>query len=333
MKWTVKNCSPADMIRVQLGTVYHYGIYISDDEIIQFGLPPVEFGKVYDEKIEVLSTNKKIFCLGKNIEVAEYDKKEKHLKNRSKKIIANAKNSLGQTGYNLLRNNCKHFSYRCVFDNRLQIPEDVMREQWKNRPRLDVYFSQIPEQVSFENIYPTERNLEITNTTNLEIKKEKYWAWKTLEYAVLRSFAISIEELNPCKLPNGKWISDKCYFSISHSDGLVAVAVSTDVVEIDIENKNNFIKKFDGKEKELNKIFGTKKVYSLDELIKIWTQKEATFKASKSKIFVPKKIKPKFSETKYYEKDDNAYYYTVCSRLKDNMKIYSFEDNKTGQNK
>ena len=40
MKWEYKDCRYGDIIRVKLGSVYHYGIFVSDDEVIAFGLPP-----------------------------------------------------------------------------------------------------------------------------------------------------------------------------------------------------------------------------------------------------------------------------------------------------
>ena len=40
MKWTFNEAKPGAMVRVCLGEVYHYGIYVSDDEIILFGPPP-----------------------------------------------------------------------------------------------------------------------------------------------------------------------------------------------------------------------------------------------------------------------------------------------------
>ena len=41
MKWSFVEPSSGDMIRVKLGSIYHYGIFADDGEIIQFGLPPV----------------------------------------------------------------------------------------------------------------------------------------------------------------------------------------------------------------------------------------------------------------------------------------------------
>ncbi len=49
MNWEFRYCSPGDIIRVKLGSVYHYGIFVNDDEVIQFGYPPIE--KYADKEI------------------------------------------------------------------------------------------------------------------------------------------------------------------------------------------------------------------------------------------------------------------------------------------
>ena len=41
MKWVFGECLPGDMIRIKTGAVYHYGIFVSDAEVIQFGYPPL----------------------------------------------------------------------------------------------------------------------------------------------------------------------------------------------------------------------------------------------------------------------------------------------------
>ena len=30
-----------DMVRIQIGSLYHYGVFVSEDEVIQFGYPPL----------------------------------------------------------------------------------------------------------------------------------------------------------------------------------------------------------------------------------------------------------------------------------------------------
>ena len=38
MKWQLTQPVAGDMIRVKLGSIYHYGVFVSEEEVIQFGL-------------------------------------------------------------------------------------------------------------------------------------------------------------------------------------------------------------------------------------------------------------------------------------------------------
>ena len=37
MKWEPTNCRTGDMVRIRLGSIYHYGVFLSEDEVVQFG--------------------------------------------------------------------------------------------------------------------------------------------------------------------------------------------------------------------------------------------------------------------------------------------------------
>ena len=56
MKWLLTEPRYGDMVRVKSGTVYHYGVYVSDDEVIQFGLAPAAIAHALaNEDAEALS--------------------------------------------------------------------------------------------------------------------------------------------------------------------------------------------------------------------------------------------------------------------------------------
>lgn len=134
--------------------------------------------------------------------------------------------------------------------------------------------------------------LAVTNET---VKKSKYWAWKTLEYALFRSFGYKISQLGIIKEKNGKWSCKKCYFSISHSKNAVAVVVSNEETGIDIEESLSFYEKFgDAKKFETfsKKIVSKREKFPSDtaELIKLWTKKECVFKQSKARAFIPNQV-------------------------------------------
>ncbi len=55
MRWEPTACQAGDMVRVRLGSVYHYGIFVSEDEVIQFGLPPTAENRAAEGEVRVLA--------------------------------------------------------------------------------------------------------------------------------------------------------------------------------------------------------------------------------------------------------------------------------------
>lgn len=102
-----------DMIRVNRGLYYHFGIYESDDVIYQFASP--KGAEISPDTAVVLTTDLNTFLKDGNLEVREYTEDELKEKRKPEEIINYAKEHLGETGYNLVNNNCEHFANRCVF--------------------------------------------------------------------------------------------------------------------------------------------------------------------------------------------------------------------------
>jgi len=112
--WKLTDLYPGAYIRVQVKNVYHHGIYIGNDECVQFGLP-------YDiyadpKEVKVLRSPLKDFCAEDSfIEVYQYTKKELKQKRSDEEIIQIALSHVGEGGYNLLHNNCEHFATNVIF--------------------------------------------------------------------------------------------------------------------------------------------------------------------------------------------------------------------------
>lgn len=136
MKWTFNEARPGDMVRVCLGEVYHFGIYVSDEEIIQFGPPPTTILRK-DEDIEVCVTDIEDFLLGKFLEVAEYDRKEKKKARSAEEIIELARGRIGEKGYSILYNNCEHFVHECVFGEKYCSQTENIRKFWRMKLQND----------------------------------------------------------------------------------------------------------------------------------------------------------------------------------------------------
>ena len=125
--WVEKKPEFGDQIRVNRGLYYHHGIYKDDMCVYNFAVPG---GKDIDpENARVCITTLEAFLNGGVVEVKEYSEEEKKKKRSPEEVIEYANNHLGEAGYNLLTNNCEHFSNRCVFEEkqRTQVDDIIMK--------------------------------------------------------------------------------------------------------------------------------------------------------------------------------------------------------------
>lgn len=115
--YIVKKPQYGDQIRVNRGLYYHHGIYVSDEHVIHFA--SLEPGHETDpNSAMVVDTPLDVFLKGGQVEVREYEENLKD-KVRSKQDIVNyAYSCLGRKGYNIITNNCEHFSNECAFGKR-----------------------------------------------------------------------------------------------------------------------------------------------------------------------------------------------------------------------
>ena len=130
MKWAYTECRFGDIIRIKLGSVYHYGIFVSDNEVIAFGLPPTEENLKNAQEIKVLSTDIDVFSCGNLIETAQLSLKEKLRRASPEKTVSKARARIGEGGYNLIHNNCEHFVNEVVFGEKISEQERSVREKW-----------------------------------------------------------------------------------------------------------------------------------------------------------------------------------------------------------
>ena len=113
MEWVIKEPKKGDIIRTKVKFYHHYGIFVDEDNIIQFGFR--DNSGVDPETIEVISTDIKTFCEGIPFETAELSPMERLKRKSVSEIIKTARASIGEKGYNILHNNCEHFVNKCVF--------------------------------------------------------------------------------------------------------------------------------------------------------------------------------------------------------------------------
>jgi len=113
MIWTTNPPKMGDMIRVKVKFYHHYGIYLDDEHIVQFGLPD-NTGQDPD-RIAVMVTDIDGFLAGGDLEVAKLTPAERMARYSPRKTRDLALSRVGETGYNILHNNCEHFVNECVF--------------------------------------------------------------------------------------------------------------------------------------------------------------------------------------------------------------------------
>ena len=123
----MKKPNYGDQIRVNRGLYYHHGIYVSDNEVIQYASP--KGSEISPETALIISTTLDEFLKGGVVEVREYDNNELNKVRSKDEIVKFAKSQLG-TGlgeYNLIDNNCEHFSNYCAFgEKKSNQVEDIL---------------------------------------------------------------------------------------------------------------------------------------------------------------------------------------------------------------
>ena len=113
MNWSVDLPKSGQIVRTKVSFYYHYGIFVDENEIIQFGLPD-DVGKLANE-IKVLATDIYTFLNGGILESGVPTKEELKKIRKSQEIIKTARSRIGEGGYDILHNNCEHFVNECVF--------------------------------------------------------------------------------------------------------------------------------------------------------------------------------------------------------------------------
>ncbi|MCQ2493932.1 MAG: lecithin retinol acyltransferase family protein [Lachnospiraceae bacterium] len=129
MKWSVREGKLGDMVRVHCNDqLDHYGVYVSDTEVIQFGKNPSLRTGATEAHVLVLSTDINEFRNGTFPEFADMSFSEKLKRINPNKTVEIARSRIGESGYNIIHNNCEHFAYECVFGKKYSSQEEKVRE-------------------------------------------------------------------------------------------------------------------------------------------------------------------------------------------------------------
>lgn len=118
-KYVSKEPKAGDIVKVEIKKgIYHFGLYLGDDKIIQYGLAK-DFLNTKKEDVCVLISSMDEFLDGKMALVRLYSFTEKFKKNSVKKSIDKALARLGEKSYDPINNNCEHFVNECVFNKHI----------------------------------------------------------------------------------------------------------------------------------------------------------------------------------------------------------------------
>lgn len=145
---------------------------------------------------------------------------------------------------------------------------------------INVLVAEIPETIEGQ-IRCKQRIEEINSCKSQAVKKQKLFAWLTLE-KLAHNLGFLIDDISFFKDEGGKWFCNEFHFSISHSHNYVAVAISNNSVGLDLQK----VVEVDSK-RLAQKILTNEEILkfsSLDSktansfIIEKWTQKESIYK-------------------------------------------------------
>ena len=117
--WSVRKPSYGDQIRVNRGLYYHHGIYEDDNHVYQYASR--DNNELDPSKALIISTTLDEFLKGGVVEVRDYNSEELKKVRSKSDIVKCAKDHLntGIGEYDLISNNCEHFSNYCAFGEKV----------------------------------------------------------------------------------------------------------------------------------------------------------------------------------------------------------------------
>ncbi len=144
-----------------------------------------------------------------------------------------------------------------------------------------VYISGISDDLNI----PLPSYIDVKKISNQSVLAEKRSAYSLLYRAAKEVFGVDMDLSMLTKTENGKPVYPDYHFSISHSKGICAVALSKNNVGIDIEREIS-----EERETRIRKKILHKNEAPDTDITELWTKKEAVFKLLGGKIFVPHEI-------------------------------------------
>ncbi len=190
----------------------------------------------------------------------------------------------------------------------------------QKKAHVYVYIAAIPKDGRVGRVHDAARQAYIDRAKAEELRRERYYVWQLLEYALWQRFGVAIETLSFEREESGRWHTPYCEFSLSHSDGLVAVALSAVPVGVDIQrvvtpHNREFAKRVLTL-MEMENYLKCPEAERTTYLIKKWTEKEALFKMRHDTVTSLMSIETGAgcTKTRKITVDESSYVYTVAAQ-------------------
>ena len=190
---------------------------------------------------------------------------------------------------------------------------------------LDVYVAEI-DKVKPLKIVSQGRKNYIRSCSDENLKRQRKAVWNLLEKVLSTVYKIDESDLKFYREDSGKWkvATLDIDFSLSHTEKIVAVAISNKSVGVDVEpireiKSKSFIDRFlSQNEKDEYEKATNKDGY----LIKAWTKKESVFKAKNAEYkLTDKEDDYKYTKSLELEFDGEKHYLSVTGEEIDKLKI------------
>lgn len=176
-------------------------------------------------------------------------------------------------------------------------------------------------------VYPPARQERIDAAANENQRRQRYFVWKLLEYAMENSFGLGLREQEFTVDAAGKWRCDGCFFSLSHSENAVAVAVSDRPVGVDIESLErdpaSGLEKKILTEQELLVWVSLAEPDRKTYLLEKWCAKESLYKAGDGLSFQPRQMETDDVPGGRVAVGGQEYVYAVATECPERLRIFS----------
>lgn len=160
----------------------------------------------------------------------------------------------------------------------------------------DVYFATFDDGLQVTNVLPQARNDYVQAAADAKIKRQRFAVWRLLDIALKGRLGNGTDSYRFVRQQSGKWTSPDLpiYFSLSHSDGAAAVAISNRPVGVDVQSVKEFSRRDCAAlanriltEREKRDFSALPLQSRPSFLAELWASKESLFKLDGNGVFQP----------------------------------------------